>query len=91
MTVVIHDTNHQLLANAIVSGAWSESGAGAQIECTTSGSGSCTVTSGNLRKKVGETTFTVNDVSFSGETYASGDNHDPDGDSDGSAITVLKS
>ena len=91
VTIVIHDTNHQPLANAIVSGAWSESGAGAQVECTTSVDGSCTVTSGNLRKKVGETTFTVNDVSFSGETYASGDNHDPDGDSDGSAITVLKS
>jgi hypothetical protein len=36
-------------------------------------------------------TFTVNGIAHATLAYAAGENHDPDGDSDGTTITVSKS
>ena len=43
--------------------------------------------SGNKRNQ-SSVTFAVDGIATGG-AYASGDNHDPDGDSDGSAIVIL--
>ena len=45
---------------------------------------------GNIPKRQGSVTFTVTGVSHPSLGYQLGDNHDPDGDSNGTAITVLK-
>lgn len=48
------------------------------------------VTTGNLNKSKTSVTFTVTNVTRSGDTYASSSNHDSEGDSNGTSITILK-
>ena len=45
---------------------------------------------GNLSKSKTSVTFTVTNVTASGATYVSSSNGDPDGDSNGTTITVNK-
>ncbi len=55
-------------------------------ECTTDANGMCDVellTTGRRQR------YTVNDISHATLTYDSGANTDPDGDSDGTSITIL--
>ncbi|NIS83050.1 MAG: protein kinase [Anaerolineales bacterium] len=88
VTITIHDTNHNPVANANVSGDWSMGSGG--TGCTTSGSGRCSVSSDSIHKRNGEISYTVQSVSHSSLTYKPGDNHDPDGDSNGTRIIVPK-
>jgi hypothetical protein len=48
------------------------------------------VTKPSIRKKFAKETFTVSGVSSTGLTYTAAFNHDPDGDSNGTAITVAR-
>jgi serine protease AprX len=89
VSVTVHNEAHGPLAGASVSGNWN-GGATGSGSCVTGATGSCIVTKSGIRKKSGTVTFTVSSVSQSGLTYASGSNHDPDGDSNGTAITVAK-
>jgi hypothetical protein len=57
-------------------------------ECTTNASGQCDVIKGNLKFEVPSVTFTVDSVAHPSYAYAWVDNHDPDGNSDGTIITV---
>ena len=43
-----------------------------------------------IAKKNGTMNFSITSVTVSGSDYLPGDNHDPDGDSDGSSILVAK-
>lgn len=88
-TVTVHDADHNPVAGALVSGAWS-GGYAESAECTTGSDGACTVTTGNIRRNQSTTTFTVNAVTDGSFTYAPADNHDPEGDSNGSAIVVSR-
>ncbi|MFC2046308.1 Ig-like domain-containing protein [Chloroflexota bacterium] len=90
VTITVHDASEDPVAvdNATVSGAWS-GGATGGAECTTVKSGQCSVEMTNLKAKASSVTFTVTDVTDT-LTYDSADNHDPDGDSNGSIITVYK-
>lgn len=63
-TIVV--TIDPALAEAVVSGAWSN---GISGTCTTDASGVCTVESGNVSTKVGSIAFTVSDVALAGYTY----------------------
>jgi thermitase len=89
VTVAVHDAAHQSVAGAAVSGTWSGGTSGIGT-CTTSGNGRCTIVSSSMRKRDGSATFTVGGVTASGSTYAAGQNHDPDGDSNGTVITIAK-
>lgn len=89
VAVTIHNESHGPVSGATVSGNWS-GGATGSGSCVTGATGSCTVTKSNLRKKSATATFTVSSVSHASLTYAAGSNHDPDGDSSGTAITVAK-
>jgi PKD repeat protein len=86
-TATIHDTGHGAVANATVSGSWSDGAPGA---CTTIGSGQCTVSKPGITKKTGSVTFTVANVMHATLTYKPADNHDPDGDSTGTSINVSR-
>jgi len=86
-TITVHDSNHSPVANATVSGSWSNGTTGS---CTTSGSGPCTVSQLGLPKRTGSVTFTVASVTHATLTYKSADNHDPDGDSNGTSVTVSR-
>jgi hypothetical protein len=73
----------------VVTGSWS----GGVFEigtCTTNAAGTCVITSSNIRKRSNSATFTVTGIAAGGLSYAVGDNHEPDGDSTGTAITILK-
>lgn len=88
--VAVHDANHVLINGAIVTGEWSANGLSSTV-CTTGelgGNGTCIFLFPGLRKK--SVSFTVTSVVMPGETYQSGNNHDPDGDSDGTTITVIR-
>jgi uncharacterized protein YjiK len=84
VTVTVHNQNHSPVAGVFVSGTWSGA-AGGTVSGTTDGTGSITFSSGNIS---GAATFGVSGMSLAGYNYAAGDNHDPDGDSNGTSITV---
>lgn len=89
VTILVVDGNGAPVANATVSGGWTN-GASGGASCTTNGSGVCSVSKGNLKNNVSSVTFTVTDVTAAGYLYDAGSNSDGDGDSDGTTITVLK-
>jgi Tol biopolymer transport system component/PKD repeat protein len=84
VTVTAHDSNHNPLANASVAFSWGVWGTGS---CLTDSSGRC----GSaiwVPKSTHSVTFTVVDVTGSFFLYTANLNHDPDGDSNGTSITV---
>jgi hypothetical protein len=87
VTITIHDASENPVANATVSGDWSNGGS---ANCTTDANGQCTVSQSGIRKNVGTVNFTVSGVSHTSYTYDATANHDPDGDSNGTTITVSK-
>jgi hypothetical protein len=89
VTITVHDASHAPVLNSSVSGSWSGGFVGS-AGCTTNSSGQCSVTTGNIPKKKGSVTLTVTGVSLATFTYQLSDNHDPDSDSTGTAITVLR-
>ena len=90
VTVRIHDVNGNPVANALVLGSWSEGYTGIG-SCTTDASGTCTISTGETIRRAEESVvFTVSNVARSGSTYSPGDNHDPDGESDGTTIRVFR-
>lgn len=91
VTITIHDGSHNPVANATVSGDFNQNGTFVgSFTCTTDGTGTCSIDSGQLPGKQGKATFTVTGVSHGTLTYDATANHDPDGDSNGTSITVLK-
>ena len=62
VTATVHDSSHNLVANATVTGTWDPSGKGAKFECTTDSTGTCDVNSGKMNGNT-QTTFTVTGVS----------------------------
>jgi subtilisin family serine protease len=89
VTALVHDGDHQPVANATVSGAWS-GGASGTGSCLTDASGQCTVLSPKVPASAGSVTFAVTDVAHASLAYDAGLNHDPDGDCDGTTILVYR-
>ena len=87
VTVHVEDESHAAVDGGTVMGQWSTGGAG---QCNLNAAGQCTIFSAPMAKKVASIGFTVTSVSVSGSDYLPAYNHDPDGDSDGTAITVAK-
>jgi hypothetical protein len=85
VTVLIEDQSHAPVSGATVSGAFDAGGKSAGT-CTTGSTGTCTITKSRL--KPSSVTFTVTGVTHATRTYDSSGNHDPDGDSDGTTLTV---
>ena len=63
---------------------------GGTATCVTDSSGQCSVASPPAKKRAAAITFTVTDVAHPNLNYDDTADHDPDGDSDGIVITVLK-
>lgn len=81
VNITVHDANHLPGSGVTVYGAWS-GGYSANVSCATNANGQCSVTSGGIPKKNASVTFT--------SLGLGGANHDPDNDSNGTAITVPK-
>jgi serine protease AprX len=86
VTIAAHDSSHAALSGVLVTGSWSDGTSGS---CTTGAAGTCSVQR-NLGKRATTITFTVSALSKTGYAYQPSSNHDPDGDSTGTAITVAK-
>jgi serine protease AprX len=87
VTITIHEASHVSVAGAGVSGSWTGGSTGS---CTTNGTGQCTVSRSSIPNGTKAATFTVAGVTHPSLTYRPADNHDPDGDSSGSSITVSR-
>jgi hypothetical protein len=87
VTITVHDSSEGVVSGALVSGNWS-GGATGSDSCTTDASGQCSVTMSSIKKNVPSVTWTVTHVSSGAGAYVAGDNHDPDGDSNGTTIVV---
>ena len=85
VTVTVHFANHGPVANATVSGSWNIGGTGS---CTTDGSGQCTLSRTAISRKTQSVMFTIFNVTKSPYLYKQVDNHDPDGESNGTSVTV---
>lgn len=83
--VHVHDSAHNPIAGATVSGQWT--GDIGSASCVTGRTGSCAAQTGPLAPP-GKVTFTVTGIADAGEPYKPILNHDLDGDSDGTSITV---
>jgi subtilisin family serine protease len=88
VTIAIHDSLEDPVSGATVIGQWG-GGISGDATATEVSNGVYEVQYPGIRKNVGVVTFTVTDVTNS-LTYESTDNHDPDGDSDGTSIQVNK-
>jgi PKD repeat protein len=86
VTITVHDANHNAVAGAAVSGTWSPS---TPASCTTNAIGQCSV-SLSVPNKTSSVTFTVSGVASGSATYKPANNHDPDGDSNGTGIILRK-
>jgi serine protease len=89
VTVYVHNASHGAVRGATVTGAWS-AGASGVAGCVTDRRGRCTVTSPKMSLGTAGVSFTVTAVSRAGYAYTASSNHDPDGSSNGTTITIVR-
>ena len=73
----------------IITASWSEGPLGTS-SCTTRKNGTCTLESGKIKNNRTSVVMVVQNCEHSSLIYEPADNSDPDGDSDGTQITVVK-
>ena len=86
VTITMHDGGHHPLANTAVNASWND---GATDTCTTNAIGSCAVTKSGIPRKE-SVRLTVLGASNTTAMYAAAGNHDPDADSNGTTISILR-
>jgi len=86
VTITVHDGADAPLAGVVVTATWQ---GGASATCTTGAAGTCSV-SRRVAKSTPSVWLLVTGLSKAGFAYASSANHDPDGDSNGTTITVAR-
>ena len=84
--ITVHNGREGLVPGATVTGRWS-TGVKGTTQAITGGGGTCSM-SASVSTKTKAVTFTVTNVSASGYGYVSSANHDVDGGSTGTAITM---
>jgi CARDB protein len=90
--ITAHDENHNPIGGVHLLGAWTPTGL-ASNECTTGdlgGNGTCIVFFPSIRKNRGSVRFTITSADQAGFTYQPSLNHDVDGSSNGTFVTVSK-
>jgi hypothetical protein len=89
ITIRVHTSVHAALSGVTVTAVWSNGTTGS-ASCTTNTSGNCTVTKSGLSATVGQVTLTATNLTKTGWTYTPGENHDPDGDSNGTIYVASR-
>ncbi len=87
--IQVHDASENPVASATVSGTWSRGVSGTGI-CVTAGDGTCTVDLPGVAISRPLVRFSVDSISGAGLTYNASANHDPESDSNGTLINVLR-
>lgn len=85
--VLVRDAAGQPVAGATVSATFTGN---VNVGCVTATTGWCSVTRSNIHKNTSSVTLAVTQVAKTGLVYDPAANGDPDGDSDGTRIVVLK-
>jgi subtilisin family serine protease len=85
----VFDADGMAVPGAVITGTWS-GGYSGTATCTTATDGTCKMTTGSMKLTVTSVTFTVTNVAVTGYTYDPSANSDPDGDSNGTVITITK-
>ena len=86
VTIAMHDEGHRPLAGAVVSASWN---GGPAVSCTTGAAGSCVLIRSKIPRKA-SVDFTVLGALHSTSFYAPAGNHDPDGGSNGTMISISR-
>ncbi|MFC1923843.1 C25 family cysteine peptidase [Chloroflexota bacterium] len=89
ITVIVLDDYGDPVSGATVTGDWSDGATGSSSDVTNA-EGQCEITKSNIKTDVDAVKFTITGVQHDSYNYDSGNNEDPDGDSDGTTIIVLK-
>ena len=89
VTIAVRDDAGGPVVGATVNGSWS-GGLTGSASVVTGADGRATVSSDRIHEKSGSATWTVVGISHPSLIYAPSDNNDADGDSDGTAVTVLR-
>ncbi|MGD9048665.1 MAG: S8 family serine peptidase [Anaerolineae bacterium] len=87
VTVTIHDGDEKLVPGATVHGTWSGGITGGDT-CVTAASGQCQMARTGILAEGASVVFTVEAVSHATLSYDPAANHDTDGDSNGTTITI---
>ena len=87
VTITVHDRDENPVPEATVQGTWS-GGASGSGTCLTSTDGTCAVLSPKIASAQETILFVVDSVAHATLPYQPAENHDPDGDSDGTSILV---
>ncbi len=87
VTIAVHDAGEQIVSSATVSARWDDN---TTVTCRTGRTGTCKVSKSNIPLTQTSVTLAVQGISKAGYTYDPTANHDPDGDSNGTAITINK-
>jgi PKD repeat protein len=87
VTITVHTSSHTAVSGATVSGSWDN---GTTASCTTNANGQCAISRSGVAKKTNSVMFSVTNVARASFVYAPAANHDPDGDSNGTGITVTR-
>jgi hypothetical protein len=90
LTATVHRADESLLDGATVTFTITVNGTSTTGSCTSGSNAQCTVSLSGIVKRIKSATFAVKGVTHAAETYSSRDNHDADGNSDGTTIAVPK-
>ncbi|MEO8357144.1 MAG: S8 family serine peptidase [Chloroflexota bacterium] len=88
ITIRVHDASEQPLSGVTVYLNWTN-GVKGTASCTTNTNGTCSV-SKTISNRSASATLTVTNAAKASFTYAATDNHDPDGDSNGTTIVISR-
>jgi len=89
--ILVHDGEHAQMVDALVTAVWSTpAGSSFPVECTTDSAGVCTVSLDGISMNTESAALTVEMLSLPDYSYAPADNHDVDGDSDGTTVVVAR-
>ena len=86
-TVSVHAGTHGSVAGVVVSGSWDD---GTVSSCTTNSVGQCLFIKIGIPRKGNTVSLTVTRAADGMRVYTPASNHDPDGDSTGSRVTIRR-
>jgi hypothetical protein len=86
-TIRVHEGAHATLPGVVVQGRFGPNGP--VVSCTTGSAGACTLKRDMKAARLG-IDFVVLGLTQSTHTYVGANNHDPDGDSNGTRLTVTR-
>jgi hypothetical protein len=88
VNITVHFQDHLPVQGATATGIWDKE-ATTVVSCVTDSNGNCSITFSRINTKEDNISFSVTSVVHGSDAYVETDNHDEDGDSNGTTITIL--